>query len=71
MSSLFEMRENTHNMRHFEVLSNESKRTVNYGLETMLQSAFLGTNLRPEYKLANSSNNFKGKIKNLKGENCP
>ena len=35
MSFLFEMRENTHNTRYLEVLSNLSKRTVNYGLETI------------------------------------
>ena len=35
MSSLFEIRKNTHNMRHFQVLSNESSRTVNKGLETI------------------------------------
>ena len=32
MPSLFEIRENTLNTRHFEVLSNQSRRTVNYGL---------------------------------------
>ena len=31
MSSLFGIRENTHNTRYFQVLSNESTRTVNYG----------------------------------------
>ena len=31
MSSLFEIRQNTRNTRHFQALSNESKRTVNYG----------------------------------------
>ena len=32
MSFLFEIRENTHNTRHFQVLSNESRGTVNTGL---------------------------------------
>ena len=65
MSSLFEIRENTHNTRYFQVLSNESRRSVNYGLETICYRApFLWANLPPEYKLANSS-------KNWKGENCP
>ena len=72
MSSLFEIRENTHNTRYFQVLSNESRRTVNYGLETICYRApFLWANLPPEYKLANSLNIFKRKIKNWKGENCP
>ena len=35
MSSLFEIRVNTHNTRYFQVLSNESRRTVNYGLEAI------------------------------------
>ena len=35
MSSLFEIRENTHNTRHLQVLSNLSRRTVSYGLETI------------------------------------
>ena len=55
-------------MRYFQVLSNESRRTANYGLETICYRA---ANLRPEYKLANSLNTFKRKIKNWKGENCP
>ena len=71
MSSLFEIRENTHNTRYFQVLSNESRRTVNYGLETMSYRApFLWENLPPEYKLANSLNILKRKIKNWKGVNC-
>ena len=49
MSSLFEIRENTHNTRYFQVLSNEIRRTVNYGLETICYKApFLWANLPPE-----------------------
>ena len=33
MSPLFEILENTHSRRHLQVLSDESRRTVNYGLE--------------------------------------
>ena len=55
-----------------QVLSNESRRTVNYGLETICYRApFLWANLPPEYKLANSLNIFKRKRKNWKGGNCP
>ena len=55
-----------------QVLSNESTRTINYGSETICYRApFLWANLPPEYKLANSLNIFKRKIKNWKGENCP
>ena len=72
MSPLFEIRGNTHNTRYFQVLSNESRRTVNYGLETICCRAhFLCANLPQEYKLANSLKIFKIKIKNWKGENCP
>ena len=59
-------------LRYFQVLPNERRRTVNYGLETICYRApFLWANLPPEYKLANSLNIFKRKIKNWKGENCP
>ena len=72
MSSLFEIRENTHNTRCFQVLSNESRRTANCDLETICYRApFLWRNLPPEYKLAISLNIFKRKIKIWKGENCP
>ena len=69
MQSLFEIRENTHNTRYFQVLSNKSRRTVNYGLETTFYRApFVLSNLPSEYKLANSLNIFKRKIKTWKGE---
>ena len=65
LSSLFEICKNTHNTRYFQVLSNESRRTLSYCLETICYRApFLWANLLPEYKLANSLNIFKRKIKN-------
>ena len=55
MSSLFDIYENTHNTRQSQVPSNESRRTVNYGLETICYRApFLWANLPPEYELVNS-----------------
>ena len=55
MSSLFEIRRNSVNMRHFQILSNKSRRTVNYGLETICyRTPFLLANLPREYKFANS-----------------
>ena len=43
MSSLFEINENTYNTRHFQVLSNESRRSVKYGLGTICcRAPFLG-----------------------------
>ena len=70
MPSLFEIRRNSHSMRHFQVLSNRSRRTVNYALETVCyRTPFLFANLLPEYKFVNSLNIFKRKITNWKGEN--
>ena len=70
MSSLFEICENTHNTRYCQVLSNESRRTINYGLETIYYRApFLWANLPSEYKLANSLSILKRKLKNSKEEN--
>ena len=72
MPSLFETRENTQNTRHFQVFSNESRITVNYGLETICYRApFLWANLPPKHKLPNSLNIIKRKIKNWKGEYFP
>ena len=69
MSSLFEIRENTHNTGLFHIFSNESTRIiVSHDLETICYSApFLWTNLLPEYKPTNSLNIKK----NWKQENCP
>ena len=58
MSSLFEIRKNIHNTRHFEILSNENSKL--WSRNYMQKTLFL-ENLRPEYKLANSSNIFKRK----------
>ena len=64
---LFEIGENTHTTRYFQALFHESRRTINYGLETICYRApFLLENLPPEYKLANSLNVFKREIKNWK-----
>ena len=38
-SCLLETRENIHKTRHFQALSNESRRTVNCGLETIFYRA--------------------------------
>ena len=67
MSSLFEIRENTHNTRYFQVLSNESRKTLNYGIETICYRApFLWANLPPGYKVENSLNIFEKKIERRK-----
>ena len=36
MNSLFVFRENTHNIRNYQILSNNVRKTVRYGLETIL-----------------------------------
>ena len=42
MNSLFVFRENTHNIRNYQILSNNVKKTVRYDLETILyRSLFL------------------------------
>ena len=35
MSTVVKLGENTHNAKYFQVLYNKSRRTVNYGLETI------------------------------------
>ena len=70
MPSLFEICRNSYSTRYFQVLSNKSRRAVNYGLETICyRTPFLLANLPPEYKYENSLSIFKRKIKNWKGEN--
>ena len=39
LPSLFDALENIQNTRHFQILSNESRRTVNYCLETVCYKA--------------------------------
>ena len=64
--------ENTHNIPHFQVISNESKKTVRYGQETIkFRTPSLWANLPEEYKLVKSFNIFERKIKNWKCETCP
>ena len=72
MPCLFDIPENIHNARHFQVFYNESRKTVDYGLRTICYRApFLWDILLPEYKLADSLNTLKRKAKNWKGEKCP
>ena len=64
MEDFFLFRENTHNPRNFQVISNESKKTVRYGLETVkYRTPLLLANLPEKYKTATSLNSFKTKIK--------
>ena len=67
----FILRENTHNVRNFQEISNENRKTVKYGIETISnRTPFLWANLPNEYKLATSLHNFKLKIKNWHCDKC-
>ena len=55
MGNFFILRENTHNVRNFQKISNEKRKTVKYRIETVLNRIpFLWANLPNEYKLATS-----------------
>ena len=60
MENFFKFRENTYNLRNFQSISNENKKTVRYGLETIsFRTPLLWAKLPEEYKLANSLSEFK------------
>ena len=64
MEEFFLFRENTHNIRNFQIISNESKETVRYSLETVkYRTPLLWANLPEKYKTAASLNSFKTKNK--------
>ena len=55
MEKIFVFRENAPNVRNFHEISNEKRKTVKYGIETILnRTPFLLANLPNEYKLATS-----------------
>ena len=59
------LRENTYNMRNFQEISNENRKTVKYGIETIPnRTPFLWANLLSEYKLTISLHDFKLKKNN-------
>ena len=63
--NFFTLRENTLNVRSFQEISNENRKTVKYGIETISNRApFIWANLPNESKLATSLYDFKLKIKN-------
>ena len=63
MENFFILRENTHNVRSFQEISNENRETVKYGIETMSnRTPFIWANLPNEYKLTTSLHDFKLKI---------
>ena len=61
-----------YNIRNFQVLSTDFRRTVNYGIETITYRApSLWAKLPLEYKLAASLEEFKVKIEKWKCDTCP
>ena len=59
------LRESMHNVRNFQEISNENRKTVKYGIETISnRTPFFGANLPNEYKLATSLHDFILKIRN-------
>ena len=66
----FILRENT-NVRNFQEISKESRKTVNHGIETILdRTPFLWVNLPKESKMATFLHDFKLKIKNWHCNKC-
>ena len=64
MDNFFIFRENTQNLRNFQIILNENKKTVRYDSEAIsYRTPLLLANLPEEYKLANSFSDFKSKIK--------
>ena len=71
VDNFFIFRENTHNLRNFQIILNENKKTVRYGSETIsYRTPLLWGNLPEIYKLANSLSEFKSKIKTWKCDTC-
>ena len=62
MNSLFQFRCNTNNIRNFQEIYTENRKTVRYGTETVTYGApFLWANLDTKYKNTKSLDEFKQK----------
>ena len=72
MNPLSEFRSNEYNIRNFQLLSTDFRRTVNYGIETITHRApSLWAKLPSKYKLVASLEKFKVKIKKWKCDTYP
>ena len=72
MNLLFNFRANIHNIRNFQEIFTENRKTVKYGIETVTYRApFLWANLQSEYENAKFLVEFKSKIKTWKCDFCP
>ena len=59
MKDFFLFRENTHSIQSFQAISNDTKKTVRYALETVkYKTQLLWANIREKYKTATSLNNL-------------
>ena len=64
MNSLFLFRCNTHNVRDFQEIFTENRKTAKFGTETVADRApFLWANLYTKYKNLKSLDEFQSKIK--------
>ena len=72
MQELFETRTLKYNLRNFRVIQTYRKNTIDFGIETVTyKSSQLWQILPTELKYIESLHEFKRKIKEWKGENCP
>ena len=72
MNSLFNFCANIHNIRNFQEIFTENRKTVKYGIETVAyRSPFLLAIIQSEYKNAKSLEEFKSKITTWKCDFCP
>ena len=71
MNSLFQFRCNTRNIRNFQEIFTENRRTVKYGTETvMFRAPFFWASPYTKYKNAKSLDEFKSKMKTWKCDFC-
>ena len=64
MNSLFQFRCNTNNIRNFQEIYTENRKTVKYGTQAVAYPAlFFWANLHTKYKNAQSLDEIKSKIK--------
>ena len=71
MNSLFRFRYNTNNIRNFQEIYTENRKTVRYGTETVTYRApFFWTNLHTKCKNAKSLEELKSQIKVWKCDFC-
>ena len=72
MNSLFNVRANSHNIRNFQEIFTENRKSIKHRIETVTYRApLLWANLQSEYKNAKSLEEFKSKVKTWKCDFCP